>query len=143
MLKKLCTVLISLGIMFISGCAFAEGTKTEPVLTHFGISVMRDGDKCLSKFLQVNGSLIPSVEKEMIPYSAWQQRAYGYLGIGLTADRPYSFGAGYYLGRVGMVGLQVGFQHDQITNEDDFVYGFYADGNVFKGMIKRIAEIAR
>lgn len=132
-MKKLLTMLISLWIIGVSGCAFA-GTES---LTHFGISLMRTPDTLINNLVQVNGALVPSIEREMIPYSDWQKRLYGYIGYEVEGQN-YSFGVGYYLGRVGMVGIQAGLQNDKEQDKDIFIYGIYLDGNVFKEMLRRL-----
>lgn len=116
----------------------ANAYATEETLTHFGISVMR---MPVVKMVQVNGALMPSVEREMIPYSDWQKRLYGYVGLDTDAD--YGFGLGYYLGRVGMVGIQAGILNQKDEDKDEFVYGLYLDFNVFKVATKRLIETLR
>ena len=136
MFRKLLVVII---LVLVSGYAFAEvGSGT---LTHFGISAMRNADKTISHLIQVNGSLMPSVEREMIPYSDWKCRSYGYAGYEIK-NQNYGFGVGYYLGRVGMVGIQAGILNDKLSKEDQFIYGCYFDGNVFKEMVRSLIGMA-
>jgi len=131
MVKKLI-----LGLLIIIGSynfAWAEGTET---LTHFGVSVMKTLNKSLVYSAQVNGSLLPSIEREIIPYPAVWQRLYGFIGI--NSDANYNLGLGYYVGRIGMTGLQIGLQNIKELKEDEFIYGLYFDGNVFKTMLKNL-----
>jgi len=111
------------------------------VFTHLGISVMREENKSIVYFAQINGSLMPSITREIVPYSAWGQRLYGYVGIGINRNNNYSFGMGYYLGRIGAFGIQIGIQNYKNPREDEFVVGCYIDTGVFKVLTKKLDEL--
>ena len=136
MKSLLLKLMLSLSMLILMiGCSFAEGTGT---LSHFGVSVMRDSNTDITRLIQVAGSLQPSVERTMIPYSAWQQRLYGFIGIEPTGGGDYCYGVGYYVGKIGMVGIQAGMLNNKELKEDNFIFGLYADGNVFKAIVNNL-----
>ena len=144
MFKKLLVCLVFLGLMGCGEVGFAEGTETVAgtgTLTHWGFSTTRMPDKTIGKSIQVCGSLEPSIDGELLPYTAWKQRTYGYLA--LTIQNDYGIGAGYYLGRNGRVGVQVGFQNNKDLGKDEFIYGLYFDFNLAKFMVQQLAGIMK
>jgi len=131
-------IVISILLLGYSGNVFAEVNEVgSGTLTHFGVSIMRLPDKTVSHSLQINGSLFPSIEKEMPSYSNLGKRGYGYIQV--SKNNGYGFGLGYYLGRIGTVGVQAGIWNYNNTQKDDFVYGIYFDFNVAKFLLQKLA----
>lgn len=127
MLKRL---LVCLGLLLVVGYTFAEGT---PTYVHFGGAAMRvSGHTGINNFVQANGSLRPSVEGENLAYTDWQCRSYGLVGI--NSNKDFIVGIGYYIGRVGRVGIQVTDYYEQDTDKDYFCAGLYADGSIIRGL---------
>ena len=129
-------LMLSLSMLILMiGCSFAEGTGT---LSHLGFSVLRQSNTTLVKVIQANGSLMPSVDREIAPYTEWKKRLYGFVGIEPTGNQNYCYGAGYYLGRVGTFGVEISMLNNKELEKDKFVCGIYTDGNVFKSLLKNI-----